>query len=86
MLVGVGVGLLYPASLAGAMAAAPGLEAQASTRTALASGLAIGSGPLALGALADAWSVTGASWIVVALLAGAIAASPLRRRAPAARA
>lgn len=89
VLVGIGVGMLYPLSLSGAMSAAPGLEAQASTRSALASGLAVGSGPLALGALADLSSVALASWIVVALLVAAIAASPFttrrasRRPAPA---
>lgn len=72
IVVGTGLGLLYPVALSAAMTAAPGLEAQASTRSALASGLAIGSGPLALGALADVWSVGTASWIVVALLAAAV--------------
>jgi hypothetical protein len=72
LLVGTGVGLLYPASLARGMAAAPGREALASTRSALASGVAIGAGPLALGALADARGIEDASWIVLALLVAAL--------------
>jgi hypothetical protein len=72
LLVGAGVGLLYPASLARAMATAPTLAALASTRSALASGLAIGAGPLALGALADAHGIADASWIVLALLVAAL--------------
>ena len=75
LLVGAGVGLMYPSSLARAMAAAPGREALASTRSALASGIAIGAGPLALGALADATSIQDASWIVLALLLAAYAAA-----------
>jgi MFS family permease len=61
VVVGLGVGLLYPTSLSVAMPAAPGAEAQASTRSALASGLAIGSDPLALGTLADAAGLDAAS-------------------------
>jgi predicted MFS family arabinose efflux permease len=74
-LTGTGVGALYPSSLQRAMAAAPGREALASTRSALASGLAIGLGPLALGALADAYGIEDASWIVLGLLAGAVLAA-----------
>jgi predicted MFS family arabinose efflux permease len=80
LLVGGGVGLLYPVSLAGAMATAPGLEAQASTRSALASGLAIGSGPLAFGALADLSGTANASWVVVALLAAGMATTVVSHR------
>ncbi len=80
VLVGCGIGLLYPVSLAGAMATSPGLEAQGSTRSALASGLAIGSGPLAFGALADISGTANASWVVVAMLAAGIAATFVSRR------
>ena len=80
VLVGCGIGLLYPVSLAGAMATAPGLAAQASTRSALASGLAIGSGPLALGALADLSGTADASWVVVGLLVAGIATTVVSRR------
>lgn len=79
-LVGCGIGLLYPVSLAGAMATSPGLEAQASTRSALASGLAIGSGPLAFGALADLSGPANASWVVVALLVAGIATTVVSHR------
>ena len=79
-LVGCGIGLLYPVSLAGAMTSAPGLEARASTRSALASGLAIGSGPLAFGALADLSGTANASWVVVALLLAGIATTVVSRR------
>ena len=75
VLIGLGTGLLYPSSLARAMAAAPALEALASTRSAIASGLAIGLGPLALGALADAEGIATAVWIIPALLACAAAAT-----------
>ena len=75
LLVGTGVGLMYPASLARAMAAAPGREALASTRSALASGLAIGGGPLLLGALADAHGIENASWVVLVLLLIALVAA-----------
>lgn len=68
LLVGTGVGLLYPTALARSMAAAPGREALASTRSALASGIAIGAGPLILGALADAYGIEDASWVVLVLL------------------
>ena len=74
VLVGTGVGMLYPSSLARAMATAPGREALASTRSALASGIAIGAGPLALGALADAYGIANASWIVLGLLVAALLA------------
>lgn len=80
VLVGCGIGLLYPVSLAGAMATAPGMEAQASTRSALASGLAIGSGPLAFGALADLSGTAVASWVVVGLLAAGIATTVVSHR------
>ena len=79
VLVGCGIGLLYPVSLAGAMATSPGLEPQASARSALASGLAIGSGPLALGALADIFGTANASWVVVALLAAGMMATSVPR-------
>lgn len=71
-LIGVGTGLLYPSSLARAMRSAPGLAALASTRSALASGFAIGLGPLALGAVADAEGIGPASWLILALLACAL--------------
>lgn len=73
LLVGTGVGLLYPTALARSMAAAPGREALASTRSALASGIAIGAGPLILGALADAYGIEDASWVVLVLLVVAFA-------------
>ena len=85
LLVGTGVGMLYPSSLARAMAAAPGREALASTRSALASVIAIGAGPLALGALADATTIQTASWIILALLLIALATTldhPQRRARP----
>ena len=62
------------------MATAPGLEAQASTRSALASGIAIGSGPLALGALADVSGTAMASWVVVALLIAGVATTVVSHR------
>jgi predicted MFS family arabinose efflux permease len=80
VVVGLGIGLLFPLSLATAMAVSPGVEAQASTRSAVASGVAIGTGPLLLGALADASSISTAAWIVPGLLACGIAAAWMSRR------
>ena len=50
------------------------------SRSALASGLAIGSGPLAFGALADLAGTANASWVVVALLAAGIVSTFVSRR------
>jgi fucose permease len=51
---GLGVALLYPVTLAEALAAWPADPDRAAARCVLASGLAVGAAPLALGALADA--------------------------------
>ena len=70
--VGLGIGLLFPVSLTAMMSSAPGAESLASARSALAGGLAIGTGPLALGALADATSIGTAAWIVPGILAAGL--------------
>jgi fucose permease len=67
---GLGVAMLYPLSLTGALAAAPGRSDLASGRAALGSGVAIGVAPFALGWLADAHGVH-AAYLVVPLLAAA---------------
>jgi fucose permease len=79
---GLGVAMLYPVSLAEAIATAGGRSDLASGRAALASGVAIGAAPFALGWLADAHGVHLAYLIVPVLAAGAWAASALavRRR------
>jgi fucose permease len=81
---GLGVAMLYPVSLAEAIATAGGRSDLASGRAALASGVAIGAAPFALGWLADANGVHLAYLIVPVLAAGAWAASTLAvRRRPA---
>jgi fucose permease len=86
---GLGVAMLYPLSLTGAIASAAGRSDLASGRAALGSGVAIGLAPLALGALADAHGVHLAYLVVPFLAAGAWATSALtgrsnaRRQAPA---
>jgi MFS family permease len=72
---GAGTGLLYPLALATAIERAQGRAPLATARSTLASGLAIGLGPLALGAMADATSVATAFLIVPLLALGAWLAS-----------
>ncbi|HXM59114.1 MAG TPA: MFS transporter [Candidatus Dormibacteraeota bacterium] len=69
-LAGLGVAVLYPLSLAAAIATGDGRSDLASGRAALASGVAIGAAPFALGWLADARGVH-AAYLVVPLLAAA---------------
>lgn len=71
VLTGAGTGLLYPLALATALERAPGRGSLASARAALASGVAIGIGPLALGGLADATGTATAFLLVPALLLAA---------------
>jgi fucose permease len=77
---GLGVAMLYPVSLAEAIATAGGRSDLASGRAALASGVAIGAAPFALGWLADANGVHLAYLTVPVLAAGAWAASTLAVR------
>jgi fucose permease len=69
LLAGLGISLLYPVTLAEALAAWPGAPDRAAARCALASGLAIGAAPLLLGALADALGLRVAILLTPALLA-----------------
>ena len=62
--------MLYPISLARAIAAAGGRSDLASARATLGSGLAIGMAPFVLGLLADARGVHAAYMLVPALLVG----------------
>jgi MFS family permease len=82
---GLGVALLYPLSLARALAAEHERRDRASARAALASGLAIGIAPFALAALSADVGLRPAFLIVPLLVAGAFANAlvPSRRRAPA---
>ncbi|MBT8227277.1 MAG: hypothetical protein HKP61_01995, partial [Dactylosporangium sp.] len=85
LVAGLGVALLYPVTLARAVAAWPDDRDRASARAALASGLAIGIAPLSLARLADAVELRGAYLIVPVLLAvlaarAAGALSPRRTR------
>ncbi|MFF5264730.1 MFS transporter [Actinomadura viridis] len=68
LLTGLGVALLYPLILAQALAAWPGRPAHAAARCALASGVAIGTGPPLLGALADLTDLRTAALLTLVLL------------------
>ena len=74
--------MLYPISLAEAIAAAEGRSDLASARAALGSGLAIGLGPFAFGLLADSQGVHTGFLIVPLLIlaAGATSALAVRSR------
>ena len=78
---GSGVSLLYPLTLALAIAAAGGRTDSASSRAAFAAGIAIAVAPFALGGLADISDLQAAYAIVPALLGlGAVALAAARRR------
>ncbi|TDC74651.1 MFS transporter [Actinomadura sp. 7K507] len=68
LVVGLGVALLYPVILAQALAAWPSQPVRAAARCALASGVAIGVAPLALGTLADLTTLRAAVFVAPALL------------------
>ncbi|XRQ05572.1 MFS transporter [Actinomadura welshii] len=68
LVVGLGVALLYPVILARALAAWPSQPVRAAARCALASGVAIGVAPLALGTLADLTTLRAAVFVAPALL------------------
>lgn len=72
-LAGLGIALLYPVTLAEALAAWPTNPTRAAARCALASGLAIGAAPLLLGALADLAGLRAALLLVPALLGALVA-------------
>ncbi|GGQ16854.1 fucose permease [Actinomadura coerulea] len=65
---GLGVALLYPVILGQALAARPSEPVRAAARCALASGVAIGVAPLALGALADLTTLRAAALVAPVLL------------------
>lgn len=68
LVTGLGVALLYPVLLARALAAWPERPVRAAARCALASGVAIGAAPLALGTLADLTTLRAAVFVAPALL------------------
>ena len=70
---GLGVALLYPMTLARAVAAWPQATDRAAARAALASGVAIGAAPLALARLADHVGLRSA-YLIVLILLGVLAA------------
>jgi fucose permease len=78
---GLGVALLYPLTLALAIAAAGGRTDAASVRAGFAAGIAIAVAPFALGALADAAGLR-AAYAVVPVLAALGAAALLIARRP----
>ncbi|SNR48613.1 MFS transporter [Actinomadura mexicana] len=65
---GLGVALLYPVILGQALAARPSEPVRAAARCALASGVAIGVAPLALGTLADLTTLRAAVLVAPVLL------------------
>jgi hypothetical protein len=67
---GLGVGQLYPVTVAEALAAWPANPNRAAARAALASGCAIGAAPISLGLLADAMTLRAGVLLAPALLAG----------------
>jgi predicted MFS family arabinose efflux permease len=80
---GIGVALLYPLTLALALAAAPGRTDSASVRAGFAAGIAIAVAPFALGALADEAGLRAAYAVVPVLAAFGAASLFLARRSPA---
>jgi fucose permease len=68
LVAGLGVALLYPVILGQALAAWPAQPVRAAARCALASGVAIGVAPLALGTLADLTTLRAAVFVAPALL------------------
>jgi len=70
---GLGVALLYPVTLAQALATWPGQPDRAAARCALASGVAVGAAPLLLGAWADAVGLRVAYLLAPATLVAFIA-------------
>ncbi|WP_165950530.1 MFS transporter, partial [Actinomadura sp. GC306] len=68
LVTGLGVALLYPVILARSLAAWPAQPVRAAARCALASGVAIGLAPLALGTLADLTTLRAAVFVAPALL------------------
>ena len=69
LLVGLGLGNLFPLGLAVTVALAPGRAQFASSRAVLASSAAVLLAPLTVGALADATSLTAALGVVPVMLA-----------------
>jgi len=87
VVMGMGVALLYPLSLARVVAAWPDRPDSAAARAALASGLAIGVSPLVLAALADVLGLRTAYLLVPCILAALLVRSRLalsRELAPSA--
>jgi fucose permease len=69
LVVGIGVGLLVPLGITRAIAASGGRGDRATARASLGVGLAVGTGPFVLGALADAVGTHRAFLLVPVLLA-----------------
>ena len=68
VIVGAGLGVQYPLTIARAITLAPGRSDLASARAGLAAGLAVGAGPFLLGALADHYG-SHAAFLMVPVLA-----------------
>jgi fucose permease len=79
---GLGIGLLYPVTIALALKAAAGRSDAASARATLGSGVAIALAPFLLAALADQAGLVAAYAIVPALLVGGWLASLVAGRVP----
>jgi MFS family permease len=80
VVLGLGVGNLFPMGLSAAVALAPGRATPASGRAVGVTSFAVLLSPLAVGALADAVSLAAAFWVVPAFLALAAAGLGAARR------
>jgi fucose permease len=80
LITGLGVALLYPLILAEALATRPDDPVRASARCALASGVAIATGPPLLGTLADLTDLRAAALVAPAFLVALLTRRLLRTR------
>jgi predicted MFS family arabinose efflux permease len=81
LLLGIGLGNLFPLGISVTVALVPGQAVLASGRAVIATSFAVMLAPLTVGALADATSLTAALGVVPVVLALAAAALTLVRRA-----
>ena len=85
LVVGLGVALMYPLTVARYVAAAPAGSTRASARAALGSGVAIGVAPFLLATISDAAGLHGAYLLVPVLCAALVLNTRLTQRSTTAR-
>ncbi len=85
LVVGLGVALMYPLTVARYVATAPAGSTRASARAALGSGVAIGVAPFVLATISDAAGLHGAYLLVPVLCAALVLNTRLIQRSPTAR-